>query len=772
MAETTTSTPRGGALAAAYSRELLLASTAMRASAAAQTALADALDAMLAPAADPAPLPAPQDPAPTPVPEPAPVPETVPPPVEPAPVPIPVPDPTPISPPAPTPAGSDLTTIRLSNVGAGPLPAGIASFATVFAPGEVPAGHGLAARLNGTAAQAQIDVQNTHADGSARFARVAVSRPELAPGASVEVALAAVPAQEGAAITASLPEVAVEVTRGGRTERVVLSALAATGYPRRGALARSARHTALLDGSMRLVADLSSYRGGDGFGLDLQVNNDRAMELTGGSNVTYDLRVLIDGAELFKAAGIAHAQYQNKLLRFPAPHDGGQGLRAPEGGVLHIRHDVARLARLGAVFPFDVSLTVPEKALAAYAVAMAAPDWGAYWGKRGIAPYMPTTGGRADIGLVTAHVARWVISQDPRAAAYALGQAEAGFSIPWFYWDERNGTWLNTDNYPQITANGRQAMVKKVDRLAAGLTQHADYAATGWNPDAAHQPDLFAVPYLLTGEPWLLDALNAQASWNIATGWNQARKNEQALMFIKPQVRSASWGIRTLEQARYLSADGSPEQRWAQGVVERNWRNILDQMPAWMARHGEIGGFVDPEDYTAYSGGVATWQQNYLIPVVALAAQRGSADARSVLEQLGDWLVRSYRDDVPGYNWRDGAAMNWLVAEWLPAQKAEGTQPALPARQGKLFTTYAEVGAAMEITKRSNGAGWSKGEPQGGLASLASVILTLGPDAALSRRARATYERIVAAGPADSTRAKVGENPAFAVMLPGGYVGG
>ena len=42
------------------------------------------------------------------------------------------------------------------------------------------------------------------------------------------------------------------------------------------------------------------------------------------------------------------------------------------------------------------------------------------------------------------------------------------------------------------------------DRNATGLTQQVD-GLTGWEPDTPHQPNLSFVPYVLTGDRWMLD---------------------------------------------------------------------------------------------------------------------------------------------------------------------------------------------------------------------------------------------------------------------------
>jgi hypothetical protein len=137
---------------------------------------------------------------------------------------------------------------------------------------------------------------------------------------------------------------------------------------------------------------------------------------------------------------VDQAQYQNWRETFTTdPQNGGQGLGRPSEGWLNIRHDVAELGRLGVVADYDLSLRIPEEDLAGYAAAMARDGWGEPLSHNEVERYMPTAGGRPDIGITTEPNTDWLISGDARAAAYALGQAEAAGSATWNYWDRRTG---------------------------------------------------------------------------------------------------------------------------------------------------------------------------------------------------------------------------------------------------------------------------------------------------------------------------------------------
>ena len=70
-----------------------------------------------------------------------------------------------------------------------------------------------------------------------------------------------------------------------------------------------------------------------GFEVDAQFNNDRSMESQGG-DVSYDLRVTMDGREVARES-VAQVQYQNFQRSFSSNEtDGGQGTGSPERGWL------------------------------------------------------------------------------------------------------------------------------------------------------------------------------------------------------------------------------------------------------------------------------------------------------------------------------------------------------------------------------------------------------------------------------------------------------
>lgn len=351
----------------------------------------------------------------------------------------------------------------LENAGAGGLFGGIATLAQTFAQGELPAGAGLTARIGATAADVQYDVKTTWPDGSAKMVVLSVERPALAAGASVDVVLERVappvapPRALDLATSLQGQSFTVDLAIAGRAPLQVdvidaLNDAIAAGtasFWQRGELATQARVSVLVpDSSMRLVFDVTAFKGG-GFEVDAQFANDRAMEAVGG-RVNYDVTARMNGQTVLQDT-LSQAQYQNWHESFSSDgRNGSQGLGDPAAGWLNIRQDVAELGKLGVVADYDLSLQIPETVLADYLSATATPGWGDPFAPNGVTTYMPMAGGRADLGITTQSNTAWLISQDARAAAYSLGQAEAASGVTWQFWDEAHGTWLNTQNYPRL----------------------------------------------------------------------------------------------------------------------------------------------------------------------------------------------------------------------------------------------------------------------------------------------------------------------------------
>jgi hypothetical protein len=648
-------------------------------------------------------------------------------------------------------------TVRFfyENAGKATLPAGIISHGTVFQAGELPSGQSLVAKIGGANVSVQVDVKTTYPDGSAKMAILTLSRPELVPGASLGVELQVAPSQPKAALDlagALAPhQFSVALTNdAGQTQVVDVLATLKTAlvagdasFWQSGPLASQARVEVPLEGSQRLVFDVTAYQGG-GFSVEAQFNNDRAMEAVGG-RVNYDVAVTMDG-KLVTDVSVSQAQYQNWHRSYSSDGlNGGQGLGDPTEGWLNIRHDVAGLIKAGAVANYNLENGVSEKLLQGWAEGTQSAGWGEPLSTQFVTQYMPGVGGRTDIGFTTAFNTAWLMTQDPRAAAIALGQAEASGAVPWNMWDAKSGTWLNTDAYPNIWSDWRGGAGRPGDPTSTGLTQYTD-GDTGWSLDSAHQPDLSYVPYLMTGSRWMLDNLQAQASWNIVSQWPLVRGGED-LLVQNNQVRGAAWSLRQVDHAAWVSPDGSAEKAFFTQASAANWAWLVDQIPAWTALQGEAHGWIMGE-YGA-KGALPPWQQDYFASTTIAAAARGNADAMTFLEWQSNFLIGRFQQEANGFKQNDGAAYLIAIADHVTN---------VP------FKTWAEVGQKQKEWNWSNGDGW--GMSQGDYAQLA--LATLAGIANLTGSAAATqvYYELVAKSPPFTSPGAFLVDPIYAIAPP------
>ncbi|MFL1463411.1 beta strand repeat-containing protein [Roseococcus sp. DSY-14] len=657
---------------------------------------------------------------------------------------------------------SDITGVILENAGAGVLAAGVATFGQTFVAGDLPAGAALVARIGGVDVPVQVDAKTFNADGSVKFAVLSIERPALAAGESLEVALRAAPAAPAApaidlASALAGRSLVVEVTPagGGAITVDVLAALkgalaaGTASFWQQGELASEARVTVDLPGSQRLVVDVTVFKDGE-YSATIQFNNDEAMTASGGT-VSYQAVVRMDGVEVDRES-VTQAQYQNWRGTYASSDaNGGQGLGEETAGWLNIQHDVAYLQASGAVARFDLTLGLNEGLLDRWNAATDAATWGAPLSNNGVTMSMGMTGGREDIGIVTAANAGWLITQDARAAEYAMGQADAAAAVPWNMYDTANGTWLNTDNYPKLWTDARGGTGTPGNANSGGLTQQISWS-TGWGADRGHQPELSFVPYVMTGERQYLDTLMAQASYTIMTTWGVNRQNGDALVAKDNQVRTSAWSLRQVENAAWAAPEGSEEQAYFRSVSDGNWKWLVSQIPAWTAMQGEAHGWVPGAYGTA--GSMAPWQQDYFASTTISAASRGNADALTFLQWQSNFLVGRFMQEAKGFPAHDGVAYNLAIS---------------PTTSSVPYTTWAQIAAETAARGQSNGDGWSMSVgdyARLGAASLAGIYLLTGNTDALD-----AYKMLALDSANGMGKAIYAQNPQFAVTVNGIYAG-
>ncbi|MDD2878135.1 MAG: hypothetical protein PHT60_12945 [Acidiphilium sp.] len=616
-------------------------------------------------------------------------------------------------------APGDLVGLVLENTLTHRLPPRYVTFGTVFARGQLPSGNGITAIIGGVAEPAQIDVKNRYPDGSVLFGLVTLKTPPMGSGADAPVMLRAVPAVPAGplAILPALRNHDITVTlalkRAGLPTRYLTidaakwfaSAQAArqTSPWLAGPLVSGARISRRIRGSLRLVLDLRAYASG-GVEADIELDNDIAMGKTGGAE-TYGITIAQNGKPVFARPSIHQFQYQDwhTIVR--------SGGRVP----INVVHDVAAMERIGIVPAYDLAIGMPRAELLRDLKDITAPSWDAPLAVNDVTQYMPMTGGRGSIGPTTAANAVWLITQNPVAAEYALGQADAAGAVPWHFFDPKTGEFVTTADVPDLWTDSRGGP----GSYTTGLTQHVD-GKTGWTADIAHEPDLSFIPYLLTGRRYYLDQQNAEADYSEIGQWpaTQARnKGEGIIAGPSEQVRGAAWSLREVADAAYIDPDGSPMRGYFQQMIANNMAYLKRNIPAWTRQEGEAYGYIvgtygDPAT-------IPPWQQDYFATTMATMARQGVPGAADVLHWEDHFLAGSVLNRGNGFNPRNAITYNLGVYD--PKTKRD-------------YKTWAEIEQATRAAGQDDGDGWSHSNGDYGmtrLAALASLYNATGSSTAL-----------------------------------------
>lgn len=644
----------------------------------------------------------------------------------------------------------DLVALTLE----GPCPAGVVVFGQAFIAGQLPREAGLTARLQpGGAIPAQLDALAFHPDGTVRHALVSLRLPRLGPGERRGAVLsrgegaAPAPLDLEAALRGREAVVELAPRDGGAPWRADLLVLwrALGGRPWQfGPLAVQGRVALRVPPeaaggvrSLRLVADIA-VRADETLWVDLWLRNDIAQQPDGGA-ASYRVRLLLDGRDALDAHIPRHPQY-TAWGRLRGARRGEA--RPPE--TAFVRHDVGYLSRAHAVMPYDLSTGVLESLLAEMARLTERPDWNDPFNPRGLQTNMGAGGARPDLGQTTNWQAAWLLSGDRRAAAVALGQAEAAGNIPWHFWDmnggaEGQGGWLDVRRWPGFWTDPRGG------RPPRGLLQPVPgREQTGWAPQTSHAPALSYTPYLLTGRRAFLDNLTAQAAWNISGIWPAAR-HVQASPWASPtgrppsaapaedvlvaygQPRSGAWALRTIGEAVWIAPPDDPNLPYLRDVELRNWAWLRRMIPEWTEIQGELHGYL--VGYGFGRGAQMTFfQQEYVASTAALAAERGIEDARVFLDWMRNFIVGRFFAEAKGFPRVDGIAYEIAITE--------GPPPAWNEPPRRVLTTWAEVARVNRARNwgNSNQGGWRASDGEYGrlaMLSLAQVYNVLGDRRAL-----------------------------------------
>lgn len=567
-----------------------------------------------------------------------------------------------------------ITDVRFQNTGAAAQTDVPVTFGQVFAKGNFLANEALSGRLeDGTIVPLQVDIKATHDDGSIRHAVLSAVLPKLNAGATSTMTLVKTgSAPTGAVLTPSA------IMRTGFSFSAHAKINGTDYYASADDLFKTAKPTTWLNGPIatewmvdaplqttagvkhpHLTAHFAIrwYPGASKARVDVTMENNWTYEAAP-QNFVYDANIVLGGNSVYSKAGLTH--YHHSRWRKVFWWNGAE----PQ---VNIKHNTAYLIDSRALPNYDRSIVVPEAALAqlqtGWTGAITEP------GGVGMAnPYMPSTGGRNDIGLLPGWAVEYLLSMDKRAKTVTLGTADLAGSWSAHYRDKQTGYPVSVMDYPYMTILGRPGDTynRPLKRSEAFPTCAPELCKTPNTNDTSHQPNFAYLPYLVTGDYYYLEELQFWTMWSVFSSNPYYREFEKGL--VNPdQVRGQAWTMRTLAEAAYITPDNHPLKNHFKSVLDANleWFNatyVRGEKTSNALGTNALGIITNGYSLVYDNGtGVGPWQDDFFTSAIGHAADLGFAKADTLLR----WKAKFPIDRMVGNGscWIGGAMYTMKVRD-------------------------------------------------------------------------------------------------------------
>ncbi len=582
--------------------------------------------------------------------------------------------------------GPVITDVRFENTSGSKQTNVPASFGQVFADGDVAAADNLTGKLaDGTLLPLQMDVKTRYPSKAVRHAVLSAVIPALQVGQTLTMSLAKSLTAPAASVLTPAKLVAagfsakVSLKLDGQQYSAAAEDLLKAGNTAAwlsGAVANEWLLVAPLKNAAgavhpHLVARFAvrAYAGLDKAKVDVVVENNWAYE-AGPRNITYDADVQVGGSSVYTKAGLVHYHHARWKKSF---WWGG----APQ---VHVKHNIAYLIASKQVPNYDQSAAPSSAALTqvrnAFSGAVTEPM------QRGMAvAYMPSTGGRPDIGLLPGWAVTYLLSMDKDAKAATLGAADLAGSWSTHFRDKKTDRVVSLVNYPYMTVLGREG-----DTFNPATKKFESFPVCGGDcntpltADSSHQPNFAYLPYLVTGDHYYLEELQFWAMFNMFQA-NPGYRDSGKGLLKADQVRGQAWALRTLADAAAITPDADTLKGQFDTFLSNNldWYNTAYSNSSKAAN--ALGAITD-DNALVYDGGtgLAPWQDDFFTMAAGRADELGFAKAKPLLRWKANFPIG--RMIGAGYCWIDASVYKLKVRD-------SATSP--------IFTEFAKAYKASQL---------------------------------------------------------------------------
>lgn len=523
------------------------------------------------------------------------------------------------------------------------------TFGQPFKSGDWPVSQGLVATdSSGASVPLQADEISTHRDGTVRFAvlsaklsNLQANQPKLVNfflGAK-STAAQTVPADpdwnleleakvyNGTTLISTLVAKPQELLKQqiAQNKGRRLNGTVATEYTVVAPFKNSATNADHPQLTARLHTRL--YEAGARIRTDVVLENNWTFKPQPG-NITYELTIRKNGQTVHSQPKFTHYHHArwHKVV--------WTGATTPQ---YRVRHHMPYFMASRSTWNYNLGLTIPESVLAREASQLAAANTSPM-GPVFLQTYFPSTGGRDEIGPIPRWSAMYLISQDDRARASMLANADAAAGVPMHYRDEKTDQPLDVVSYPNVSV--------RFGTSSPALPTPS--GTTVWDVDTAHQGSFAYIPYMVTGDAFYLDETMFWAAWNIA-GVNPSNRNGSSGLVRWNEVRAQAWALRSIWEAKSALPDSHPMKGYFSTILQNNLSDYASFYRSGNASTSPMGIISSVLTGDGTGTNAAPWQNDFVSAVLSLMSENGEPQSKTVLDWVSQFTVGRFTKDNEGF---------------------------------------------------------------------------------------------------------------------------
>ncbi len=534
-----------------------------------------------------------------------------------------------------------ISSINIKNLSGTPLTNHPITFGHAFVEGDIASSQFISANIiGGNALDIQLDKKRTHGDGSLRHGIISIIIPALAVDEVITIELSPSDvdpsAHRSTIISDDLLSMAfnpnIEITEGLTTYSASLKELIASpntitwlegGVTSEWIITGPLKDTLNNEHTHLMAAFHIRYYSPSQIRIDLILENTHAFYSEVGDfpgtprNITYDwafkngINTIDSGTNL---EHFSRARWRKTYTSYGST----LGTLSPDPGDTVIQFNPDYFVKSKAVASYDTSFPPQESLLSKieteHSNANNAPM------QLGMIDASFSAGVEGSIDA--AWSVAYFLSGDYRARDAMIDNANAAGSIGIHY------------RHEQLTNTQQAAIVSVIDFDEA--SSRSDSANIPYfdgdqaTPDTAHQNSFAYLPYLLTGDYYLLEELHFWANWNLLSKNTQKRNDGGAKGLIySNQIRAQAWALRTILNSAYITPDAHPQKTYFENILNQNinWytNTYVDESAPWHNQFGVLtvgqneNSGLSSENFRA----AKPWMDNWVTAVAGRAYNMG-----------------------------------------------------------------------------------------------------------------------------------------------------